>query len=95
MTIALEKPRSCLFLVQEVHRVDTTPLTVEEITNQCRALAHAVIELENSAVKEILSFMLTERWSICMFRWMRRILMRVIHAYPCIKRRGKKAARVE
>ena len=40
---------------------DATPLTVEEITDQCRALAHAVIELENPEVKEILSFMLAER----------------------------------
>lgn len=40
---------------------DVTPLTVEEITDQCRALAHAVIELENPEVKEILSFMLAER----------------------------------
>lgn len=40
---------------------DITPLTVEELTDQCRALAHAVIELENPEVKEILSFMLAER----------------------------------
>ncbi len=40
---------------------DATPLTLEEVTDQCRALAHAVIELEDVTVKEILSFMLAER----------------------------------
>lgn len=40
---------------------DSTPLTLEEITEQCRALAHAVMELENATVKEILTFILAER----------------------------------
>lgn len=40
---------------------DPTPLTLEEITDQCRALAHAVMELENAIVKEVLTFILAER----------------------------------
>lgn len=40
---------------------DATPLTLEEIADQCRALTHALIELENPTAKEILTFVLAER----------------------------------
>lgn len=40
---------------------DATPLTLEEITEQCRALTHALLELENPTAKEILTFVLAER----------------------------------
>ena len=40
---------------------DSTPLTPEEIVDQCRALTHALIELENLAAKDILTFVLAER----------------------------------
>ena len=40
---------------------DNTPLTQEELLDQCRALAYAIIELQESQAKEILMFILTER----------------------------------
>ncbi|WP_170116087.1 hypothetical protein [Brenneria roseae] len=40
---------------------DVAPLTLEEMIDQCRALAYAVIELDNPQAKEILVFMLAER----------------------------------
>ena len=40
---------------------DSTPLTPEEIVDQCRALTHALVELENLAAKDILTFVLAER----------------------------------
>ncbi|XYQ57106.1 hypothetical protein ACS91J_05020 [Pectobacterium carotovorum] len=40
---------------------DSTPLTLDEITDQCRALTHAVIELDNPVAKEVLTFVLAER----------------------------------
>lgn len=40
---------------------DNTPLELEEIIDQCRALAYAVIELDEPKAKEILSFILWER----------------------------------
>ncbi|AIU90407.1 MULTISPECIES: hypothetical protein [Pectobacterium] len=40
---------------------DSTPLTLDEIADQCRALTHAVIELDNPVVKEVLTFVLAER----------------------------------
>ncbi|MFJ5362259.1 hypothetical protein ACIPUG_15095 [Pectobacterium sp. CHL-2024] len=40
---------------------DSTPLTLDEIADQCRALTHAVIELDNSVAKEVLTFVLAER----------------------------------
>lgn len=40
---------------------DTTPLSLDEITDQCRALTHAVIELDNPVAKEVLTFVLAER----------------------------------
>ncbi|MCO7255739.1 hypothetical protein KSI86_16390 [Dickeya oryzae] len=43
---------------------DATPLTPEEITDQCRALTYAVIELENPAAKEALLFVLAERLEV-------------------------------
>lgn len=40
---------------------DNTPLELEEIIDQCRALIYAVVEIDNPQVKEILSFVLWER----------------------------------
>ncbi|MCL6362508.1 hypothetical protein EXT49_21070 [Pectobacterium polaris] len=43
---------------------DDTPLTPEELTDQCRALTHAVIELDNPMAKEVLLFVLAERLEV-------------------------------
>ncbi|WP_170116022.1 hypothetical protein [Brenneria roseae] len=40
---------------------DNTPLELEEIIDQCRALIYAVVELDKPKAKEILSFVLWER----------------------------------
>ncbi|MBA0169246.1 MULTISPECIES: hypothetical protein [Pectobacterium] len=40
---------------------DNTPLELEEIIDQCRALVYAVVELDEPKAKEILSFILWER----------------------------------
>ncbi|GKW16400.1 hypothetical protein [Brenneria tiliae] len=40
---------------------DNTPLELEEIIDQCRALAYALVELEQPQAKEILTFVLWER----------------------------------
>ncbi|ATA18284.1 MAG: hypothetical protein ACRC0C_06740 [Gibbsiella quercinecans] len=40
---------------------DNTPLELEEIIDQCRALAYALIELKHPQAKEILMFVLSER----------------------------------
>ncbi|MFT8209981.1 MAG: hypothetical protein ACMZI0_04000 [Symbiopectobacterium sp.] len=43
---------------------DTTHLTLEEMVDQCRALTHAVIELDNAMAKEVLLFLLAERLEV-------------------------------
>ncbi|WP_183096849.1 hypothetical protein [Brenneria goodwinii] len=43
---------------------DNTPLELEEIIDQCRALIYAVVEIENPQAKEILSFVLWERLDV-------------------------------
>ncbi|MCW2480248.1 hypothetical protein [Candidatus Symbiopectobacterium sp. NZEC135] len=40
---------------------DSTPLTVEEHVDHCRALAYAIIELDDPQAKELLNFILWER----------------------------------
>lgn len=40
---------------------DNTPLELEEVIDQCRALAYAIVELSNPEAKEILMFILWER----------------------------------
>ncbi|MFP9443047.1 hypothetical protein [Pectobacterium brasiliense] len=40
---------------------DSTPLELEEIIDQCRALIYAVVELDEPKAKEILIFVLWER----------------------------------
>ncbi|GLY61094.1 hypothetical protein Pcaca05_19510 [Pectobacterium carotovorum subsp. carotovorum] len=40
---------------------DNTPLDLEEIIDQCRALAYALVELDQSQAKELLTFVLSER----------------------------------
>ncbi|WP_021013401.1 hypothetical protein [Prodigiosinella confusarubida] len=40
---------------------DPIPLTLEELVDHCRALAYAIIELENALAKELLMFILWER----------------------------------
>ncbi len=49
----------CLF--RGLAMFDSTPLTLDEIADQCRALTHAVIELDNPVAKEVLTFVLAER----------------------------------
>nr|WED69848.1 hypothetical protein PJ912_10285 [Pectobacterium colocasium] len=34
---------------------DPTPLTLEELVDHCRALAYAIIELDNALAKELLN----------------------------------------
>ncbi|MCW2481539.1 hypothetical protein [Candidatus Symbiopectobacterium sp. NZEC135] len=46
---------------------DNTPLEVEEIIDQCRALAYAMVELEPSEATDILAFILSERLD-CLYR---------------------------
>ncbi|KAA9001655.1 hypothetical protein FJU30_05010 [Affinibrenneria salicis] len=43
---------------------NNTPLELEEIIDQCRALIYAVVEIENPQAKEILSFVLWERLNV-------------------------------
>lgn len=40
---------------------DNTPLTLEERIDHCRALACAIIEVQDPAVKELLSFIQAEK----------------------------------
>ncbi|WP_181457943.1 hypothetical protein [Lonsdalea populi] len=40
---------------------DPTPLMLEELVDHCRALAYAIIELDNPLAKELLIFILWER----------------------------------
>ncbi|MCY9848242.1 hypothetical protein [Pectobacterium jejuense] len=40
---------------------DNTPLELEEVIDQCRALVYAIVELSNPEAKEILTFVLAER----------------------------------
>ncbi|WP_263063291.1 hypothetical protein [Dickeya dadantii] len=40
---------------------DNTPLELDEIIDQCRALAYAAVELEQPQAREILLFVLQER----------------------------------
>ncbi|MCW2478533.1 hypothetical protein [Candidatus Symbiopectobacterium sp. NZEC135] len=40
---------------------DNTPLELEEIIDQCRALASTLVEMKNPETKEILTFLLQER----------------------------------
>lgn len=40
---------------------DKTPLELDEILDQCRALTYALMELDHLETKEILTFVLSER----------------------------------
>ncbi|WP_213990960.1 hypothetical protein [Sodalis sp. dw_96] len=40
---------------------DNTPLTAEEIVDHCRALTHAILEIQHPVYREILLFILFER----------------------------------
>lgn len=40
---------------------DNTPLSLGEITDHCRALVYAIVEVEDSTAKEILTYVLRER----------------------------------
>lgn len=40
---------------------DNTPLTLEEKIDHCRALACAIIQIQDPAVKELLSFIQAEK----------------------------------
>lgn len=50
---------ACLFRGDAMF--DNTPLELEEVIDQCRALAYAIVELSNPEAKEILTFVLAER----------------------------------
>ncbi|MGM3175241.1 hypothetical protein [Dickeya lacustris] len=43
---------------------DDTPLELDEVLDQCRALAYALIELDQLEVREILIFILAERLNL-------------------------------
>lgn len=43
------------------HIFDTTPLTIEEIVDQCRALSLAMIEASDPVAKELFTFIQAER----------------------------------
>ncbi|PWD64348.1 hypothetical protein DF214_04960 [Pectobacterium atrosepticum] len=47
--------------LRELIMFDNTPLELEEIIDQCRALIYAVVELGEPTAKEILIFVLWER----------------------------------
>ncbi|MFU2314803.1 hypothetical protein [Rahnella sp. PCH160] len=40
---------------------DNTQLELEEIVDQCRALAYAIVTLDNAQAKDLLGFILCER----------------------------------
>ncbi|MCW2478061.1 hypothetical protein [Candidatus Symbiopectobacterium sp. NZEC135] len=40
---------------------DDYPLALEEVIDQCRTLAYAVVELDKAEARDILMFMLQER----------------------------------
>ncbi|ADM99725.1 Putative prophage protein [Dickeya dadantii 3937] len=58
-------PVACQF--RRCAMFDNTPLELEEIIDQCRALAYAIVELEQPEAKEILMFILWERLD-CLYR---------------------------
>lgn len=51
----------CNFPQSNSRMFDTTPLTIEEIVDQCRALSLAMIEVSDPATKELLTFIQAER----------------------------------
>lgn len=53
--------RNSSFLLRGCIMYDPTPLTLQELIDQCRALAYAIIELSNPLAKELLTFILWER----------------------------------
>lgn len=40
---------------------DNTPLSLGEITDHCRVLAYAILEVEDPTAKELLTYVLWER----------------------------------
>ncbi len=40
---------------------DNAPLELEDLIDQCRALAYALVELDHPEAKDILTFILSER----------------------------------
>ncbi|WP_411705909.1 hypothetical protein [Edaphovirga cremea] len=40
---------------------DNTPLSLGEITDHCRALVYAILEVEDHTAKELLTYVLWER----------------------------------
>lgn len=43
---------------------DSTPLSAEEVLDRCRALAFAIVELDNTLAKELLNYVLWERLNL-------------------------------
>ncbi|MBP2167951.1 hypothetical protein J2125_001143 [Erwinia toletana] len=56
--------RYILELIRGCIMYDPTPLTIEEIIDQCRALAYAIVELHNPLAKELLTYILWERLNL-------------------------------
>ncbi|MEI7408005.1 hypothetical protein [Pectobacterium aroidearum] len=57
---------------------DNTPLDLEEIIDQCRALAYALVELDQPQAKEVLTFVLSERLD-CLYRTFHQPVAEVDH----------------
>jgi len=43
---------------------DSTPLSAEEVLDHCRALAFAIVELDNALARELLNYVLWERLNL-------------------------------
>ena len=43
---------------------DNTPLELEEIVDHCRALSYAIVSLDNSQAKDLLTYILCERLEV-------------------------------
>ncbi|MFF6011252.1 hypothetical protein [Rahnella sp. R3(2024)] len=43
---------------------DNTPLELEEIVDHCRALSYAIVSLDNSQAKNLLTYILCERLEV-------------------------------
>ncbi|MDF7660451.1 ash family protein [Erwiniaceae bacterium L1_54_6] len=53
--------RSASARIRGCNMYDPTPLSAEEVLDHCRALAFAIVELDQSLVKELLMYVLQER----------------------------------
>lgn len=56
--------RNTFVPIRRCDMYDTTPLSSEEVLDHCRALAFAIVELDQSLVKELLMYVLQERLNL-------------------------------